>query len=412
MSTRPSDPIDVDAPPPSSPQITTQDIHEIPEEDDQEMQDEAPPPRGRLRYKSWRKKYRKMRLKFDDMMDETNALFIAEHKAWNTARRIQEEIDQIQEILLEMNEDPKIPPHLRWDLRLPDDPDLLHLIQPSTSIPASAPPPRSLAKLYTRIVHTDPSTFSTTPPLSTDLLLPPDLLDLDPFNTFTSTGTPPAFLTTEHETAYLTHLDTQLANTPNFSHLHALSAGNLPPGIESVAPPTSTLTRSRPLPTEKDFATKCPVSVHAWLKRNQPQVFESTALDGKGPRRGDRGGAGTHGHEAGMDSEIEAPGSSHGGKARKSLGAKAAANVKLEEERSRQDAAFDEENELDSNEGSNASGRRKGRAVEGEESYRPKGGKSSGKRKRVPGDLGSGAGEVKKARKSGFGEEVEGGGET
>lgn len=113
-----------------------------------------------------------------------------------------------------------------------------------------------------------------------------------------------------------------------------------------------------------------------------------------------------------MDSEIEAPGSSHGGKARKSLGAKAAANVKLEEERSRQDAAFDEENEVDSNEGSNASGRRKGRMGEGEESYRPKGGKSSGKRKRVPGDLGSGAGEVKKARKSGFGEDMDGGGEV
>jgi len=100
-----------------------------------------------------------------------------------------------------------------------------------------------------------------------------------------------------------------------------------------------------------------------------------------------------------MDSEIEAPGSSHGGKARKSLGAKAAANVKLEEERSKQDAGFeglDEENGFESNEGSN--GRRKGRAGVEEESYRPKGGKN-GKRKRVPGDLGSGPGEVKKARK-------------
>lgn len=255
---------------------------------------------------------------------------------------------------------------------------------------------RSLAKLYTRIAHTNPSTFSTTPPSSTDLL-PPDLLDLDPQDTFTTT-TPPSLLSAEHESAYLVALDASLATSAH-SLSHSQGAGNLPPGIEAVAPPSTAPTRPRPLPTEKDFATKCPVSVHSWLKRNQPQVFESTALDGKGPRRQTQG---NHGID---DSEIEAPGSSHGGKVRKSLGAKAAAgaataNVKIEEMELRNMLnAEDEETGVDASDTASVGGRRKGRAGVEEESYRPKGGRN-GKRKRTQEEAGSGSGDVKRARKS------------
>jgi IEC3 subunit of the Ino80 complex, chromatin re-modelling len=41
--------------------------------------------------RSWRKKYRKLRLRFDKVMDDSNSLFKEEHRALALARRLQEE---------------------------------------------------------------------------------------------------------------------------------------------------------------------------------------------------------------------------------------------------------------------------------------------------------------------------------
>ena len=41
--------------------------------------------------RSWRKKYRKMKLRFDRAMEESNTLFLGEHKQIALARRLQEE---------------------------------------------------------------------------------------------------------------------------------------------------------------------------------------------------------------------------------------------------------------------------------------------------------------------------------
>ena len=361
------------------------------EDDDDDMNDTVPR-HAKDRYKSWRKKYRKMRLKFDEVMDETNRLFIAEHKAWNVAKRVQEEIDQILEILVDVNDDAKTPAHLRWDLRLPGDPDTLRL--------ASEPPPgaKNLAELYQNTPHTSEGILGAAQGMKFDgdliNVLPSDLLDLDDNNTFTAIQ-PPSFLTSEHEADYLNTLDNALAmNNP--------LAFNGPPGVEAVGPPMQPL-RTKQLPTDRDFAHKCPVSVHSWLKKNQPQVFESTAIDGKGARERFR----ITGNMDGGDSEIEATASSHGGKPRKSLGAKAAANVKREDA-GRQDHPFEELDEEIGFDGSEAKGRRRNGA--GEESYRPKGGRHSttAKRKRAPTDHVENGGTVsKKARKSMGNEMVE-----
>lgn len=340
---------------------------------------------GKPRYKSWRKKYRKMRLKFDERMDETNRLFIAENKAWNIAKRLQEEIDQILELLIDINDDPKTPAHLRYDLRLPDDPDYLLLSSDHSKMPSRA---KSLSSLESRVPHTSVSLL-TPPNGDMDGLLPSDLADLPDNNTFTTTH-PPAFLTSDHESAYLTTFDAALSTN---AALPAIP--NLPPGIEAVAPATLP-TRTKSVPTERDFALRCPVSVHNWLKKHQPQVFESSALDGKGPRRQDRA--------EGADSELEAPGSSHGGKARKSLGAKAAANASANVKR--EDMGFedvDEEMGGDAGEGGAAAVGRRKKLAEGEEAYTMGGNKSgrSAKRKRAPGEQGEGKGQTKRPRKSG-----------
>lgn len=44
-------------------------------------------------YKSWRKKYRKMRHKFDGVLDENKRLFRDEQKLESIARRLREELE-------------------------------------------------------------------------------------------------------------------------------------------------------------------------------------------------------------------------------------------------------------------------------------------------------------------------------
>lgn len=44
-------------------------------------------------YKSWRKKYRKMRAKFDGVLEENKTLFKQEHKLEGTAKRLREELE-------------------------------------------------------------------------------------------------------------------------------------------------------------------------------------------------------------------------------------------------------------------------------------------------------------------------------
>lgn len=46
-------------------------------------------------YKSWRKKYRKMRAAFDATLEENKQLFKQEHKLEGTAKRLQEELEYV-----------------------------------------------------------------------------------------------------------------------------------------------------------------------------------------------------------------------------------------------------------------------------------------------------------------------------
>ncbi len=47
----------------------------------------------RPRYKSYRKKYRKMRYVFDGVLEESKRLFKEEHKLESTAKRLREELE-------------------------------------------------------------------------------------------------------------------------------------------------------------------------------------------------------------------------------------------------------------------------------------------------------------------------------
>lgn len=70
----------------------------------------------RPRYKSYRKKYRKMRQKFDGVLEENRRLYKEEQKMQSTAGRLREELDGLLDILLDFNQNPALPTHLRFDI--------------------------------------------------------------------------------------------------------------------------------------------------------------------------------------------------------------------------------------------------------------------------------------------------------
>lgn len=249
-------------------------------------------------------------------------------------------ISQILEILVDINEDPKTPADLRWDLG-----------RPFTDI-EGLPCGKSLVDYEKRVTHTTSS-------LSLKDGLAPDLLDIND-----NEGLPPAYMTIEHEEEYLTAMDVSLSALP--------PTENLPPNVEAIQPPT--ISRTKALPSDRDFALHCSISVHNWLKNNQPQVFDQ--------------------HKEKADSEK-------GDESRP----KAVGRVKKEKSTlSRQDLTYDgldEDTGLDAVSDVPGSGSARAKKKRDDDAYRPKGGHSkSTKRKREKDDVLEVKG--KKLRKSGL----------
>ncbi|KAK5736566.1 hypothetical protein LTR17_007385 [Elasticomyces elasticus] len=94
------------------------------------------PPSRNQPYKSWRKKYRKMRHNFDSTLEENKRLFKEIHKLDSTAKRLREENDGLLDILLDLNASPSLPPHLRFNIERGDY--SLHV--PAMEIPADISP--------------------------------------------------------------------------------------------------------------------------------------------------------------------------------------------------------------------------------------------------------------------------------
>lgn len=56
---------------------------------------EVQPAPNKPKYKSWRKKYRKMKTTFDDVLKENNSLFVEEQKLEALNRRLQEQNEYV-----------------------------------------------------------------------------------------------------------------------------------------------------------------------------------------------------------------------------------------------------------------------------------------------------------------------------
>ncbi|GAB7358628.1 hypothetical protein MBLNU230_g3858t1 [Neophaeotheca triangularis] len=228
------------------------------------------------RYKSWRKKYRKMRIHFDGVLEENRRMFREEQKLEATAKRLRQELDGILDICLELNQNPSIPPDLRFDISLPrhsannrvpvditpeqandmlDEytaavqqgrlPPLdLHIIRESIDQRLAAQDVPTLQHLETTIPHTIPSTDPTD--------LPPDLTgDLLP-----------GFLTPDQERDHLAQLDARLGDPYSFTT--TTNTTTHPSPTHSTHIPNPTELTSREFDRQAEMLN--PHSQHNWLR--------------------------------------------------------------------------------------------------------------------------------------------------
>ncbi|KAF6234274.1 hypothetical protein HO173_007696 [Letharia columbiana] len=231
---------------------------------------------SRLSYKSYKKKFLKLRHNFKDKMRDSNRFFDEEQHSMRLARRLQEQNDQLLDLLLDVNESTKVLPHLRYDLRSPTpDASAVPALEPDLSPygPSEIESTRAALEeakqdLYTgqitpaafktmeaefhailnrtnslsnlsRVQHTTLNIVSTEE-------MPKDLLQEAPIG----------YMTPSHEDEFLSALDTYLAN--------------LPPEAPLMLPrPFRPTDRER----EKDAQLRNPVSVYNWLREHRPKVF-------------------------------------------------------------------------------------------------------------------------------------------
>ncbi|KAK5661690.1 hypothetical protein OQA88_9790 [Cercophora sp. LCS_1] len=353
--------------------------HEIKaEDDDTRMGDD------RVSYKSWKKKYRKMRIVFDQKMHDGEELHKLEQKALATARRLAVEKDRLLDLLLDVNNSGQIPPEKRFDLSLdpPSDPNtpFLDIDRPSTP-PGGAPPAKSYKRLCQEVPH---FTFSSANERFRDLLNDLEAGRDSPADPAQGQPHPPSFLTADDIDNYLWEVDVRLAEK------EYNKTGNMPVLLPTMAPLAHAAENKELQTNSRDFLLRNPTSVYNWLRKNCPNTFlqdgehekengdeqhVSTGRRGKGERGGRQGGPArtkrqSTAHHKGKDADA---------------------------------MDYDEDTGYDAvtPSGAGAKGKRK-RVVDDDPGYRPKGGSSrpTKKKRKSEGVEATPSGGPKKARKS------------
>ncbi|ORY64926.1 IEC3 subunit of the Ino80 complex, chromatin re-modelling-domain-containing protein [Pseudomassariella vexata] len=285
-------------------------------------------------YKSWKKKYRKMRLHFDMRMQQSEELHRLEQKAMRTMKRLAVENDRLMDLLLDINESPQIPLERRIDLSLDDEED--------EDVEAKDPaqqPTKSLRHLIEEVRHRD---FEATAEHLPEILEQIQPKDPELY--------PTSFLTAEDVDNYLADIDMRIGLKTK----------------PTIAKPEQTT----PNTSAANFALHNPTSVYNWLRKHAPKTFlqdmeKDKEKDNDHGEKGEGGGrrkmAGTRGTKR------------QSAATRKEVAAAAAVAAAAEPMEWDEEAAFDV----------SATGTVRGKRKRDDDGgYRPKGGASRAAKKR------------------------------
>ncbi|KAL1956570.1 hypothetical protein VTO42DRAFT_7041 [Malbranchea cinnamomea] len=214
-------------------------------------------------HKSFKRKFAKLKIKFEHAMKESNALIKEELRIIDLAKRLKEQNDQMLDLLLELNNSIRIPPHHRYKLSLPDD-SLRGIGAPEEGPTVHCDPGTARERLREAKERLQAGTMTAEDcrQLEESMLrgeqFAPSaefaaLLKV-PHTEHTSTeddlDSTLGFLTPAHETEYVVGMDT--------------GSG----GIARASDRRSSIDR------EREAAFRNPLSVYNWLKKNQPHVFQ------------------------------------------------------------------------------------------------------------------------------------------
>ncbi|OJJ43377.1 hypothetical protein ASPZODRAFT_161604 [Penicilliopsis zonata CBS 506.65] len=210
-------------------------------------------------YKSFKKKFAKMKIKFELEMGENSTLIREESRIQEISKRIQEQNDQLLEVLLEFNESLQIAPSLRYDLSASADSN--HLPSPKEQFPLS-----NDMRLDTLRLSKE---FAPAMQYHTLSKIPHTSLQTEANRTDDELEHNLGYLTPEHETEYCLNIDAGLGDELAVRQLARVSD------------------KPTPAEREREIALRNPVSVHNWLRRNQSHLSfneNEVASEKSGPR--------------------------------------------------------------------------------------------------------------------------------
>ncbi|PSR99005.1 IEC3 subunit of the Ino80 complex, chromatin re-modelling-domain-containing protein [Coniella lustricola] len=388
---------------------------------------------ARPTYKSWKKKYRKMRIQFDMLQTQNEELYQLEQKALRKTKQLASYNDRLLEVLLDINNRPQIPIEKRFDLSLP----IASATEEDVTLPLDKEPrpgPRP-AKLLRELINDVPHLdFATTaeryPEAAHDLIAP---VDSPAFDT-NHQQQPPPFLTAEDMDNYMWEIDAKtIANPDTYGELpellttwapvarelsaggHAAGRGATPSLAVTSGKEAAASGAGRGGLSSRDFALRNPTSVYNWLRKHAPRTFLQDHEGGDDKKEKSAEKSSRKAHRADDDAEDEdarpsvrkstgVSGRKASGEGRASTGS-GRANAKGERVSKRASGAHGKDkrkidepshglgDEAAVGKTSAANKSKRKRTVDDDTGYRPKGGSSRrpGK-KRVKTSLGGGAG--------------------
>ncbi|KAH6604563.1 hypothetical protein Trco_006270 [Trichoderma cornu-damae] len=309
-------------------------------------------------YKSWKKKYRKMRIVFDRKMHECEELHKQEAKAAATVKRLAIENDRLLDLLLEVNNSPQIPPERRIDLSLepPSDESAPCLPIDRDGRTHKDAAMKKLEQLLSDIPH---STYGSAKESNSAFLADLSAPDGEPH--------PAHFLSADDIDDYIYLVDTGI-------------------DPESTAPTMAPLAHPAAHPPLNPL-TKNPTSVTNWLRKHAPKIF---LQDGETHGDGDDEAAGAAtatggGHASARkprgSAKTERGGGKAGGKSKKTG---AAARISAAAERGDGDASMDDDGDFGATPVAARSSKRK---RDDDAGYKPRGSSSRPAKKKRRSDV-------------------------
>ncbi|KAK4942458.1 hypothetical protein LTR10_017754 [Elasticomyces elasticus] len=312
--------------------------------------------------KSYRRKYRKIMVTFEEKTRESTSLFKEEQRILDISQRLAEQTDQLLQLLVDLNTCPQVPPRLRYDLKPAPEQNKRDDISKEEVTEEEGHLRLRKARYQLQTGEIDAKAYRDieSSVLATPAFIPErsytSLLELAPSpsqngdKTETNTGAPDMFLSTRHEEQYLHSLDAFLDGTttnPRSHTTHSLGSRNAEKTTER----------------EREMQLRNPVSVYNWLRKHQPQVFL-------------------------QDNE---PGAE---KAARPTGSRSSARKSVNKESLKQEPELYDDDGIAIDAGSSARGKRK---REDDSGYRPKGGNSRGTKRKK--DTKEDSGRNKRAKK-------------